>query len=258
MLTPPRATRTLAFRMGKLLLIAAGRGRRLGPETDERPKCLVEVAGKTLLQHQLDAARAAGLEEVVLIRGWQGGRIPPDGVRFVENPRWESNNILGSLMCAEAEMDGGFVFAYSDILYRPEILARAARAPGDAAIVVDRDWKPRYEGRVGHPVQEAELASFEGDRLVRTGKGIGGDAAEFIGMGRFSAEGARRFRDLYHELKREPANPYPRARSFEQAYVTDHLQALADRGEAIRPVWIEGGWFEIDVPHDLAAARRAW
>ena len=80
----------------KVIIVAAGRGRRLGPETEDIPKCMVRVAGQPILHWQLRAFAAAGLSDIVVVRGYLGDRI--DGGRvalaFVDNPNWDHNNIL--------------------------------------------------------------------------------------------------------------------------------------------------------------------
>ena len=75
----------------KAIIVAAGRGRRLGPETAEVPKCMVSVGGRPILHRQLAALAAAGADDVVIVRGYLGDRIAPavgapPPVRFVENP----------------------------------------------------------------------------------------------------------------------------------------------------------------------------
>ena len=86
----------------KAIIVAAGRGKRLGVETDAIPKCMVKVGGRSILHWQIDALAAAGVDEVVIVRGYLGDRIAgPDGpgpaLRFVDNPDWAENNILTTL-----------------------------------------------------------------------------------------------------------------------------------------------------------------
>ncbi len=61
----------------KAIIVAAGRGRRLGTETDAIPKCMVKVAGRAILHHQLDALAAAGVDDFVVVRGYRGDLIAP-------------------------------------------------------------------------------------------------------------------------------------------------------------------------------------
>ena len=77
----------------KAIIVAAGRGRRLGTETDDIPKCMVKVGGRAILHWQLDALAAAGVDDVVIVRGYLGDRIagptgPGPALRFIDNPEW--------------------------------------------------------------------------------------------------------------------------------------------------------------------------
>ncbi len=253
----------------KAIIVAAGRGRRLGQETEAIPKCMVRVAGKPILHRQLDALAAAGVDEVVIVRGYRGDRIaipagaPP--VRFVENPDWAENNILTSLLYAEADMRGGFVFSYSDIVFAPEHARGVVASPGPVALVVDRRWRDAYEGRTQHPVSEAELARVDdgagGPIVARVGKRLVAEAeaaGEFTGLARFSAEGAAALAEVWREaLARGRTAPFGAAATLNNAYLSDGLNAVAARGVALRPVFVDGRWREIDTEEDLARAEAS-
>jgi len=251
----------------KAIIVAAGRGRRLGPETDAIPKCMVEVAGRPILHHQLDALAAAGARDLVLVRGYLGDRISAPGraLRFVDNRAWAENNILASLLHAEREMDGGFLFSYSDIVFATEHARRVAEAAGAIALVVDRRWREAYVGREQHPVSEAELARVEetpdGPRVTRVGKRLVAPdeaAGEFTGLARFSAQGGAALRALWREVAARGLDaPFGAAASLRQAYLTDALNELAARGVPLVPVLVDGGWREIDTEEDLARAHGA-
>jgi choline kinase len=253
----------------KAILVAAGRGRRLGAETDAIPKCMVKVAGRAILHRQLDALAAAGVDDVVVVRGYRGDLItsPPDGprLRFVENPAWAENNILTSLFFAECEMQDGFLFSYSDIVFAPEHARRLAGTSAPVTLVIDRRWRDAYEGRTLHPVSEAELARVDGSgagaAVTCVGKRlVTADAAagEFIGLARFSPEGAGALREVWREaLARGRQAPFGAAATLNQAYLSDGLNALTTRGVALRPLFIDGRWREIDTEEDLARAEKA-
>jgi choline kinase len=234
---------------------------------------MVNVAGRPILHHQLDALAAAGVEDVVVVRGYRGHLI--DGgahrLRFVENPEWERNNILASLLYAAAEMDGGFFFSYSDIVYAPAVArslaaAAVAEAEASAALVVDRLWHEAYVGRTLHPVPEAELAlvldGVGGHRVGRVGKqAVAAEAAagEFIGLAWFSAAGARALQAVWQAAVRVGGleAPFGRAAALRNAYLTDALNAMAESGHRLTPVFIDGSWREIDTNQDLENAERA-
>jgi choline kinase len=259
----------LAF--SRAIIVAAGRGSRLGPKTEDIPKTMVQVAGKPILHHQLDALTAAGVNDVVIVRGYRGNLI--DGgrhsLRFVENPEWERNNILASLIYAAAEMERGFFFAYSDIVYAPDVAARlalAARADtaASALLVVDRRWSDAYVGRTLHPIPEAELAAASSsggsERITAVGKLVvpqAEAAGEFIGLAYFSAAGARALCEVWDKALGNGGleAPFGRARALRHAYLSDALNALANDGHRLAPVYIDGQWREIDTGQDLAAAE---
>ena len=253
----------------KAIIVAAGRGRRLGPETDEIPKCMVRVAGRPILHRQVDALAAAGADDLVIVRGYLGERIATPSSksgprpRFVENRAWAENNILASLMHAEAELPGGFLFSYSDIVFAREHARRVAAAPGAVALVIDRNWRDAYVGRELHPVSEAELARVEetpdGPRVTRVGKKLvsAEDAAgEFIGLARFSPEGAGALADMWRDALAGGLDaPFGAAATLRNAYLSDALNAIAARGVPLVPVFIDGRWREIDTEEDLARAH---
>jgi choline kinase len=257
----------------KAIIVAAGRGRRLGNNTDEMPKCMVRVGGQPILHWQLRALAAAGIRDVTIVRGYRGNCIDPGNfpVRFVDNPEWERNNILTSLMYAVGEFAGGFYFSYCDIVYAPSVVARLAAAARDlsvSALVIDRRWANTYQGRTLHPVSEAELTAVESNGpgqsecVVQVGKGaVAAPQAvgEFIGLAHFSSEGAAALGKTWQDALAAGGldAPFGRAKTLRQAYLTDALNAMAGTGERLFPVFIDGEWREIDTQQDLAAAELA-
>ncbi|HEX4458167.1 MAG TPA: phosphocholine cytidylyltransferase family protein [Polyangia bacterium] len=243
----------------KAIIVAAGMGRRLAPYTDDRPKTLVEINGKSILQRQIDAYRAAGIDDIIIVRGYMKELIRVDGARYFDNDRFRENNILASLFYAESAMDGGFLFSYSDIVFRPEVVRTALDTEGDYALVIDRRWHEAYVGRLNHPVEEGEVAKVVGDRVTLVGKKtMPADEAtgEFIGLARFSGTAASDMRARYHERKTEYWDkPYGRAPRMQVAYLTDLLNDLIGTGAIMRPAFIDGGWREIDTVEDLERAK---
>jgi choline kinase len=253
----------------KAIIVAAGRGRRLGTETDDIPKCMVPVAGRPILHWQLGALAQAGITDVVVVRGYLGDRIsaPGSNLRFIENPHWEQNNIYASLLYAAAEMTGGFFFSYSDIVFAPAVATALVQAAGgDATLVVDRRWEDAYVGRTLHPLPEAELARVDetpaGRAITRVGKQAvprEQAAGEFIGLAHFSAAGAAALVAVWEQALAEGGldAPFGRAAKLRNAYLTDGLNAMADQGRRLAPLFIDGTWREIDTQQDLASAERA-
>jgi L-glutamine-phosphate cytidylyltransferase len=262
---------TAVARPTRGVFVAAGMGRRLLPYTDEMPKCLVPVRGRPILVRALEAFRAHGVSDMVVVRGYRAevldrrrAELGP-GVRFVENLDYQRNNILHSLFCAEPDLDGPFLFTYSDIVFAPEVVGSLMDAPGDICLVVDREYATVYEGRTEHPLSEAEVCRLDdhgnvaavGKRAVPPEQAFG----EFIGLAKLSAVGARALLDAWRRLSRQYAGrddaPFQRAPRWQTAYLTDLLQYLIDAGFPLTPVVIEGRWREIDTVQDLERAEHA-
>lgn len=246
----------------RAIIIAAGMGRRLAPVTDDAPKCLTELGGKTLLDRAVSAFRAHGIEEISLVRGYLGHMLEGRGLRLFDNPSYRDNNILASFFYAKEAMTGAFLSTYSDIVFHPDIVGDLIRAQGDIVLVVDRDWKRAYEGRTLHPISEAEVCQVSGGRVVAVGKGVPAEGArgEFIGLAKYSARGAKLLLEVWEELcaryAATPEAPFQRAASFKKAYLTDLFMELIERGEEITTLDINGNWCEIDTLQDLERARR--
>src|SRR5262249_550781 len=154
----------------------AGRGSRLGPETDEFPKALVPVMGRPMIDWILEALGAAGFapRDVVFICGYRAEAVRARYPQFsyVENCDWEKNNILASLLCAPEHLGSGFVSTYADIVYRGSTVKKLVASRHDKVLACDTDWRRRYVDRSKHPESDAEKMRAEGERVVELSRRI--------------------------------------------------------------------------------------
>lgn len=222
---------------------------------------MLEFGGKTLLQLQLEAYRASGINDISVVRGYQKNKINYDDLNFFENPEFEDTNILHSLFCAEEAISGHVICAYSDILFDNYVLDRVLESQHDISVVVDIDWRGYYDGRDDHPLEEAENIIFDADNKVVTAGKIMADKSdthgEFIGMMKFSPQGSKIFKRHYHRARQIYTGlPFQRAKLFEKAYLTDIIQDMTDLGVPIHCVIIERGWKEIDTIEDYEKALK--
>jgi choline kinase len=221
-----------------------------------------------MLAWALEAFRAHGVDDIVIIRGYKAeilearkAELGP-GVRFVENPAFGQNNILQSLFHARELLDGLLYLTYSDILFAPDVVGALAASPHDFSLVVDREYAKIYEGRTEHPLPEAEVCTADAEGRI----GVVGKRScppelahgEFIGLARLSAGATTKLVAAYDQLAAEyaerPTAPFGR-NTWRGAYLTDLFEALVQRGEPLHSVDIRGRWREIDTTQDLAAAE---
>jgi phosphoenolpyruvate phosphomutase len=247
----------------RVIVIGAGRGKRLMPTTADAPKCFAEVAGKRLLDWALSAFSANDLHRVCFIGGYQVEKVEREYPQFEfrYNRDWENNNILASLFCAADLMDEPFICCYSDILFTPDVVGRLAKSPGDMVLGVDTAWLDRYTERTDHPPDDAEKVTTANGRVTRIHRGIAEEDAhgEYIGVAKFSAAGGVRLRDYYCRVRAQFAGqPWREARVFEKAYKILLFQEMIERGEQFVHVDTPGGYIEVDTQQDFDYAQKNW
>ncbi len=247
------------------IVIGAGRGSRLGPETDDIPKALVPVMGRPMLDWILEALSAAGFapSDVVFICGYREDVVRARYPKFtyVVNRDWECNNILASLLCAREHLTGGFVSTYADIVYRGSTVKKLAASAHDKVLACDTDWRRRYVDRSLHPETDAEKMRAEGPRVVELSRRIASDQAsgEFIGVAKATSDGAREIVEAFDAARaRWAGKTWREGRTFEKAYLIDLFQDMIDQGSAFHRVDTFGGYMEIDTREDLACAEKWW
>ena len=226
----------------RAVILAAGVGSRLRPLTDGRPKCLLEVAGRTLIDHQLAALGRFGIADVTVVVGYCGDRVRQqvgDRVRYLENPRYEQTNSLYSLWLARAELGPGSLILNSDVLALPALFDRLLQSPAANAILVERG--DRFEA-------EDMKVMLNGPHVVDFGKNLPSDRAHAhnVGVAKFSGEGGPRLIECLERLV---------ATGHENEWAPVAFLEFA-RHWPLTAVATDGlPWIEIDYAEDLTRAR---
>ena len=145
------------------LILAAGRGSRLGSLTDEGPKCLIEVNGRSLLSRQVDALKRAGVDSPRIVTGWKSERVRALGYETIENTEWDQTSMVGSLTTArDVLLRDVTLVSYGDIIYGASTVGRLAKSPHSLAISYDPDWLSLWSKRFANPLDDAETFSIDG------------------------------------------------------------------------------------------------
>ena len=233
----------------KAIILSAGQGKRLLPLTSKRPKCLLDIMGKTVLEWQVETLAGAGIDEIVVVTGYGAdqveslveGYLRHYGVRTFYNPEYATSDNLVSCWKVRHEMDQDFVLLNGDTLFEPrviETLLNCKKAP----ITVTVSSKSRYDS-------DDMKVITEDDRLVRVGKQLPVEkvSAESIGLICFRDDGPGIFKKA---LERALEDPESRKRWYLSV-----IDSLADR-QIVMTCSITGlKWCEIDYPKDLKLAH---
>ncbi len=248
----PQLSRSRALDMKKAIILSAGQGSRLGHLTDDRPKCLIEFNGRTLLDRQLDALAANGVEEAVVVTGFRDDQIEAalkrrgdagPRVRTIYNPFYKVADNLGSLFVAKHEIVGDTLVWNGDTLVSEALMARVVGNQGQEGICVTIDRKDGYDE------DDMKVVVDEAGQLHAIGKRLDMDRvnAESIGLLAFRASGAQTFRDAIERAIRTSEGT--------TIWYLRVIHQIAQEG----PVWtldINGEeWGEVDFPEDVESAE---
>lgn len=239
----------------KAIILAAGQGTRLRPHTDDKPKCMVELAGKPLLHRQLEALRSVGIEQILLVGGYRADRLDAKGVELATNPRYAETNMVSTLFCAEDWMSPGedLLIAYGDIVYEPRVVQSLIDVDAPIAISVDRQWQKLWESRMDDPLSDAEtLKLADGDHIVELGKkplSLDDIQGQYMGLIKVRGDSVQAFRDAWHRLDRKGVYD---GKDFDNMFMTSFIQNLIDTGHDVRAAFTDNGWIEVDTVEDLA------
>ena len=236
----------------KAIILAAGEGTRLRPYTLDRPKCLVEIDGVSLLDRQLAVLRSRGIDEIVLIGGYRVEMLQNKATRLHLNPRYAVTNMVWTLFCAEEELEGDVIVSYGDIVYAGEILDQLLASRADIAVTIDMEWESYWRARSDDPLADAEtLRLGDDDRIVEIGQrpsSLAEIEGQYMGLMKFTGHGLEQIKTVYrkalHEGKLGP-------RPVEKAYMTDLLQQIIDSGKLVLAIKSLESWLEIDTVSDI-------
>jgi L-glutamine-phosphate cytidylyltransferase len=236
----------------RAIILAAGRGSRMGQVGDGRPKCLVEVGNKPLIERQVAALRRGGAQVVGVVRGYRADMIDLPDHTYFKNQRWSETNMVMSLAAAAEWLKlEPVIVSYADIFYRHELVRDLAATTGDLVIAYDRAWRSLWSRRFADPLADAE--TFRADasgRLVEIGNKTGLISeieGQYMGLLKFTPRAWRDVEALLATLE---------APTRDRLDMTGLLQRLLRRDVVIGTFATDGQWGEVDNPSDLALYER--
>ena len=245
----------------KIIVIAAGSGKRIGEKTKNIPKYLLNINDKTIQQHQLSVFKKFDYDEIIVITGPHKEKFTSNECIYVEDVMYNDHNMLGSLMEAKKYISGDMLIVYSDIIFDDKILSQVIEAKVEIGVAVDLNWEKSYESRTDHPKSEAENVVLDNNNnLLEIRKNITNNSSyvvgEFLGILKLSKKGSQIFVKKIEEIEKSHKDKFHNAISFQKAYLTDMIQELIDSKIKVTPIIISGKWHEIDTMQDLQRACK--
>lgn len=228
-------------------MLAAGRGRRMGTLTADRPKCLSVLGRRTLFARATEALRAGGCTEIGVVTGYRSELLAPLADRQFHNPRWAATNMVASLFAAaEWLADAPIIVSYSDIFYTGETVATLAGARAELAVAYDPEWRGLWSERFVDPLSDAETFRLDlRKRVLEIGKrpsSLDEIEGQYMGLLKITPQAWRRITAAAELL---PAS------RFERLDMTSLLSLMIEEGQEIIAVPCIGIWGECDSEGDL-------
>ena len=243
----------------RAIILAAGQGKRLRPLTDDRPKCLVELGGVTLLERQLTTLRQHAINDITVVGGYRAELLKDGDYRLVVNPNYATGNMVASLFCARESLraDQDLVIAYGDILYESRVLGALLDGQDPICLVVDHGWREYWNRRMADPLTDAETLKLDRANYVRElGKRaqvLSEIEGQYIGLIKVQSEFVPQLVEAYERMDR---NATYDGKPFPQMYMTSFLQHLIELDWPVRAVLVDHGWLEVDTLDDLRLYQR--
>lgn len=237
----------------KAIILAAGQGTRLAPLTDDRPKCLVPLAGHPLLEYQLWALGEIGVSDIYLVGGYRKDQLERWGHPVLPNPDFATTNMVASLFCARAQLAGDqdVLIAYADLVYEPRVLEAVRRTDAPLVLGIDRRWRDYWQIRMDDPLADAETLKLRDGLIVELGKkpqDYSEIEGQYMGLIKVRADHLEAFCQAYDRLDRQARYD---GRDFDNMFMTSFLQHLIDQGWKVAAAQVDNGWLEVDSVQDL-------
>lgn len=234
------------------IILAAGRGRRMGAITDDQPKCLIVLEGKTLLQWQIAALSAGNVKPLAVVSGYQAQALDSPNYDLFYNSNWAETNMVMSLMAANSWLrQDTCIVSYSDIVYHPHIVCALSEADGDIVITYDMKWQSLWTQRFTNPLCDAETLRVDKQgQLLDIGQRaqlLDEIQGQYMGLLKFTPQGWTQVEMSLADFTDNDRNGLD---------MTSLLHHLLQRGIPIQTVGVEGRWCEVDSEKDLKLYTR--
>lgn len=241
----------------KMIILAAGQGTRLRPLTDNKPKCMVEYNNQPIIDYIIKAAYNSGIKDIAIVNGYKKEvlekYLSDKKLKFFTNKKFDCTNMVSTLFEAIEFMDDDVIISYADIIYKESIVKTLINSQDQFSVIVDKNWQKLWSLRMDDPLSDAETLKVNDGKIIELGKNpksYDDIEGQYIGLIKISKSILPAVINFYKSLNRQDMYD---EKDFDNMYMTSFIQLLIDNLIDVKPVFIEGGWMEIDSVDDLKA-----
>ena len=236
----------------KVIILAAGRGRRMWPLTKNRPKSLLSLGnGQTVLENQLNTIRQYKIESVIIITGYLSEKIErvvkkykDINIETIFNPFYDVTDNIASFWIAREKIDGDFILLNGDVIVRPSILGKLIEDSKKKHACMTVCKQDKYE-------DDDMKVIIRGNKVMEVSKEIDNQKANgvSIGMIAFRKKKVNKIKNVLEDIVRGD--------NWERFFYLQAIQEMINRGDKVNYFLInQNDWAEIDFHPDLEAAKK--
>ncbi len=236
---------------GKALLLAASKGHNFGNLTDDKPKAMLEVEGRPVITHAVNAFRQGGIRDITVVTGYKPEAFNLTSVKYKHNEKWEATGEIGSLLVAKKAVDGKCVVGYGDVVVRPFIVENLLRSTADVTVVVDYkaphkktrksvDWARVSQAHV-EGIKDVDYQLIKIDDRIEPTEAQG----EWIGLVGVSDAGAKVFMGALATLEAAGVD-------VSRWTIPQLVNHLLETGSKVAVQYVHDNWLDVDDIADLS------
>ena len=229
----------------KAIILAAGRGSRMGNLTAKLPKCMTVLFNKKLIEGQFLSLNHTSISEIGIVTGYLKNTFKYKNKYFV-NHNWENSNMVSSLLTANDWLrNDTCIISYSDIIYEKKIIDQLTKSKGDIVITYDPNWLNLWKMRFEDPLIDAENFRIKNNILEDIGgkpKNLSSIQGQYMGLIKFTKDGWNKIENFLNKLNQNEVDDLDMTQLFKK---------LLKQGFVINCVAITGKWLEVDTKNDL-------
>ena len=248
----------------KVIILAAGEGKRLRPLTNDIPKCMVSLKGIPLIERNMENWKNAVDCDFLVVSGYKRQSLAKVDCDLVPNLEYDSSNMVWSLLMALPQIERieqEYVFiSYGDIVLSRKNIEALVESNGDINVIVDRQWEELWSLRMADYMSDVETLKVAGDLITEVGKKPSSRAdvqGQYIGVLKIKRSLLIDELRLYQEWVANSLSPNDSA-DRKNLYMTDFIQMNINKSNEVKAVFIDGGWLEVDSVDDLVAYEGVW
>ena len=237
----------------KAIILAAGRGSRMGDGTAQLPKCMMTLCGKTMLDRCIESLLKAGFQrsDIGIVTGYKKEKIQIEGVNYFHNANWEQTNMFISLtMAREWLINETCIVCYSDILFHENAVKKLMDCQHELALTYYTGFWELWLKRFENPLEDLETFKMDGDKLIEIGKKAASKdeiQGQYMGLIRFDPDSWK---------KVEEAVKLPMPKPLERLDMTTMLNHMISLNHDVKAIKTDDFWLECDNQNDIAIYER--